>query len=158
GALALLDPDAERALLDQLPVTEIIGIAGRRGARLEPYGISTCLDLAFADRLLVRRLLTRVGEALWYELNGDPVVPLYTERPPHKMLSRGGSLGESTADPGRVFAWLVRNLERLVEELEFHVVRAGALSLYIQHKDGTEGFRRVELPSPTDRFDLLLEA
>jgi nucleotidyltransferase/DNA polymerase involved in DNA repair len=158
GALALLDPDAERALLDRLPVTEVSGIAERRAARLAPHGITTCLDLALADRRLVRWLLTVTGEALWYELNGDPVLPLYTERPPHKMLSRGGSLGGPTEQPERVYAWLVRNVERLVEELEFHVVRAGALSIYVMHKDGTEGFARVELPSPTDRFDLLLEA
>jgi nucleotidyltransferase/DNA polymerase involved in DNA repair len=158
GALALTDLDAERALLDRLPVTEVSGIAERRAARLEPYGIHTCLDLAFADRLLVRRLLTRTGEALWYELNGDPVLPLHTERPPHKMLSRGGSLGGATEAPDRVYAWLVRNVERLVEELEFHVVRAGALSVYMTYKDGTAGSARVELPSPTDRFDVLVEA
>jgi DNA polymerase V len=46
----------------------------------------------------------------------------------------------------------------LVEELEFHVVCTGALSVSVQHKDGGEGFARVELPSATDRFDLLLEA
>jgi nucleotidyltransferase/DNA polymerase involved in DNA repair len=158
GALALLDSDAERTLLDRLPVTEVSGIAERRAARLEPYGILTALDLALADRRLVRRLLTVAGEALWYELNGDPVLPLHADRPPHRMLSRGGSLGEAAADSDRVFAWLVRNLERLVEELEFHVVRAGALSVYVLHKNGTQGFRRVELASPSDRFDLLLEA
>jgi nucleotidyltransferase/DNA polymerase involved in DNA repair len=158
GALALLDPDAERALLDSLPVTEVSGIASRRAARLEPYGITTCLDLALADRRFIRSLLTITGEALWYKLNGDPVIPLHTERPPHKMLSRGGSLGESTADPDRVYAWLVRNVERLVEELEFHVVCAGALSVAVLHKNGIDGCRRVKLPSPTDRFDLLLES
>jgi nucleotidyltransferase/DNA polymerase involved in DNA repair len=158
GALALLGRDVEWSLLDRTPVTEVSGIASRRAARLEPYGITTCLDLAFADRLLVRDLLTRVGEALWYELNGDPVLPLYTDRPPHKVLSRGGSLGGATADPDRVYAFLVRNLERLIEELEFHAVRAGALSVYLMHRDGTEGFARRELPAPTDRFDLLLEA
>jgi nucleotidyltransferase/DNA polymerase involved in DNA repair len=158
GAVALLDPDAERALLDRLPVTEVSGIAERRAARLAPHGIRTCLDLAFADRRLVRWLLTVVGEALWYELNGDPVLPLHTDRPPHKMLSRGGSLGGATAAPGRVYAWLVRNVERLIEELEFHVVRAGALSVYVMHADGTEGLGRATLASPTDRFDLLLAA
>ncbi|MGH7223499.1 MAG: DNA polymerase Y family protein, partial [Gemmataceae bacterium] len=70
GALALLDRDAERALLERLPVTEVSGIADRRAARLAPHGIATCLDLALADRRLVRRLLTITGEALWYELNG----------------------------------------------------------------------------------------
>jgi nucleotidyltransferase/DNA polymerase involved in DNA repair len=163
GALALLDPDAERALLDRLPVTAVSGIADRRAARLAPYGIHTCLDLALADRRLIRWLLTVVGEALWYELNGDPVLPLHTDRPPHQMLSRGGSLGGLTADPDRLHAWLVRNVERVVEELEFHIVRAGALSVYLLHGDGTEGLGRATLArstlaAPTDRFDLLLDA
>jgi nucleotidyltransferase/DNA polymerase involved in DNA repair len=158
GALALLDPDAERALLDQLPVTAVSGIAERRAARLEPHGVKTCLDLAFAERRLVRMLLTATGEALWWELNGDPVLPLHTDRPPHKMLSRGGSLGGATADPDLLQAWVARNVERLVEELEFHVVRTGALSVYLMHWDGTEGLGRSTLPSPTDRFDLLLDA
>jgi nucleotidyltransferase/DNA polymerase involved in DNA repair len=158
GARALLDADAERELLARLPVTEVSGIAQRRAARLEPHGIRTCLDLARADRLLVRRLLTRAGEALWYELNGEGILPLLTERPPHKTLSRGGSLGGATADPDRLHAWLVRNLERLVEELEHHVVKAGKLSVYLLHQDGTAGLGRAELVSPTDRFDVLLDA
>ncbi len=158
GALALLDRAAELALLERLEVTEVSGIASRRAARLEPHGIRTCLDLASADRRLVRRLLTITGEALWYELNGEAVLPFYTERPPHKMLSRGGSLGGTVARPDRLYAWLARNVERLVEELEFHMVCTGALSVYIQHKDGSDGFARRMLPAHTDRFDLLMEA
>jgi nucleotidyltransferase/DNA polymerase involved in DNA repair len=158
GAKAVVDPPAEQALLARLPVTEVTGIATRRGARLEPHGIRTCLDLARADRKLVRRLLTIAGEALWWELSGESVMPLNTERPPHKMLSRGGSLGGPTADPDRVYAWLVRNLERLVEELEWHAVCAGALCVSVMHWDGTMHSHRVRLPAPTNRFDLLLEA
>jgi nucleotidyltransferase/DNA polymerase involved in DNA repair len=158
GAVAVTDPDAERALLERTPVTEVSGIAGRRAARLAPFGIHTCLDLTLADRRLIRDLLTVVGEGLWYELNGDPVFPLHTERPPHKMLSRGGSLGGASDDTERLNAWVARNVERLVEELEFHVVATGALSVYLQHKDGSEGFARAELASHTDRFDRLLEA
>lgn len=46
GALAVLDPEAESALLASQPVTEITGIAGRRAKRLSPWGIQSCLDLA----------------------------------------------------------------------------------------------------------------
>ena len=55
-------------------------------------------------------------------------------------------------------AWAVRNTERLVEELEFYAVHAGALSLYLLHQDGGEGLGRVVLPGPSDRFDILLES
>ncbi len=158
GALALLDRDAEWSLLERTPVTEVSGIAGRRRARLAPYGIHTCLDLALAERRLVNKLITVTGEALWWELRGESVVPLHTQRPPHKMLSRGGSLGAAAIGRDRVYAWLVRNLERLIEELEYHGVWVGALSVYILHQNGAEGLGRETLATPTDRFDLLLEA
>ena len=57
-----------------------------------------------------------------------------------------------------MYAWLVRNVERLVEELEYHVVRAGRLSVYLWYKDGEEGFGDKGFASPTDRFDLLTGA
>jgi hypothetical protein len=47
------------------------------------------------------------------------------ERPLQKVLSRGGSFGEPTADPIVLYAWLVRNLERLIEELHYHGLCAG---------------------------------
>jgi len=157
GAIAMLDRDAEWALLEQTPVTGLCGIALRRAARLEPYGVKTCLDLAFLDRKLVRSLITRSGEAIWWELHGDPVTPLHVERPPHKMLSRGGSLGEAARDPLVVNAWLTRHMERLIEELEYHGVLAGMLSIYLVHKNGRETLARAPLLTPTNRFTALME-
>jgi nucleotidyltransferase/DNA polymerase involved in DNA repair len=158
GALAVLDPQAEIDLLAKRPVTDITGVAGRRAARLAPHRIVTCLDFARADRVLIRSLLTRVGEMLWYELNGESVQALHTTRPPHKMISRGGSIGKVTRDPNVVFAWVVRNLERLIEELHFHRVHTGHLTLYLSYREGMAGTGEGTLMSPTDRFDLLLEA
>jgi nucleotidyltransferase/DNA polymerase involved in DNA repair len=158
GALALLDPEAERSLLAARPVTDVCGIGGRRAERLAPLGINTALDLDLADRRLVRSLLSVVGEALWWELNGEPVTPLHADRPAHKELSRGGSLGGTTADSDRLHGWLARNVERLVEELEYHVVATGRLQVYLGYENGQGGAWEVRLPSPTDRFDLLLDA
>lgn len=158
GARAVLDRDTEEALLNDRPVTEITGIAGRRAARLLPWNIRTCLDLARADRRLVRELLTASGEALWWELNGDPVQPIHPARPLHKALSRGGSFGESTKDPVILYAWLVRNLERLIEELEFHALLPGKLTIWVAYKDGQVGQGQTTLAVPSDRFDLLLDA
>jgi DNA polymerase V len=158
GALAVLDQDAEEKLLADRPVTEITGIAGRRAARLSVWGIKTCLDLARADRRLVRSLLTATGEGLWWELNGDPVQAIHTQRPAHKVLSRGGSFGESTDRPVVLYAWLVRNLERLIEELRFHGVTVGKLTVAVQYKTGHAGVGQRKLPVPSDRFDLLLDA
>lgn len=158
GARAVLDREAETALLASLPVTEISGIAGRRAARLAPYGIRSALDFARADRKLIRQLLTIAGETLWWEVNGEAVQPILTERPPHKILSRGGSLGEHTADPQRLWAWTVRHLERLVEELDYHLVSTARLGVYLEHRGGVGGYGEVNLTAPTARFDLLAAA
>ncbi len=158
GARAVLGRDEEQALLARLPVTEVSGIASRRAATLEPYGIRTCLDLAQADRRQIRSLITITGEAIWWELNGEQITPLRTERPPPKMISRGGSLGGATSSLPRVYAFLVRNVERLIEELQYHGVWAGALNVYLAYKSGAAGSWSEELTAPTDRFDLLLGA
>jgi nucleotidyltransferase/DNA polymerase involved in DNA repair len=157
GALAVLDPAAEQGLLANRPVTEITGIAGRRAARLQPWGIRTCLDLACADRRLVRTLLTATGEALWWELNGEAVQPIHPRRPLHKVLSRGGSFGEPAIEPLVLYAWLVRNLERLIEELEFHAVRTGRLTVWVAYRNGAVGLGQASLPFPSERFDILLD-
>jgi nucleotidyltransferase/DNA polymerase involved in DNA repair len=156
GARAVIDYEEERELLARLPVTDITGIAGRRAARLMQVGVRTCLDFADADRQKIRQLLTVVGEMLWWEINGTPVQQLFTDRPPHKALTRGGSIGQATADPNRVFAWTVRSLERLIEELEYHVVRPGHLAVWVSYRDGGSAAWGSKLAAPTDRFDLLL--
>src|SRR5262249_23652793 len=70
----------------------------------------------------------------------------------------GGSLGESTADRDRLLAWVVRNLERLIEELEFHAVKAGRLHVWLGYTAGGSAAAAAPLLAPTDRFDLLLAA
>jgi DNA polymerase V len=157
GAMAVLDPGTEESLLAAHPVTDVTGIAGWRERRLIPWGIRTCLDLAKADRRLIRQLLTASGEALWWELNGDPVLPIRPQRIPHKILSRGGSFGEPTDEPMVLWAWLVRNLERLVEELVYHRVLTGRAAVWVGYRDGCAGEGRATLETASDRFDLLLD-
>ncbi|HEV3384536.1 MAG TPA: nucleotidyltransferase [Gemmata sp.] len=157
GAAAVTDRDHERELLSRLPITEISGIAGRRAARLAPYGIRTCLDLADADGKLVRQLLTKTGYELWLELNGRPVTPIRPERAPHKVLARGGSLMGNVDDPNLLWAWCVRNLERLIEELHFHNVRTDSLAIHLAWKNGDSTGGLSRLACPSDRFDELLD-
>ena len=162
GAAAVLSRSEEESLLASLPASDICGIGKRRAATLAECGIGTCLEFAKADRRLIRRLLTVAGEAVWYEVNGDPVLPLKAERPKHKILSRGGSLGRETSDPYMILGWLVRNLERLVEEFRFHRVKAGKIRLVVCYRKGRDrhsivrGARASVVP-PSDRFDFLLD-
>jgi len=157
GALALLGADAERTLLESRPVSDVTGIAKRSAAKLALYGIKTCWDFAQAPAPLVRRILTVVGERLCYELRGEKTIPIQTTRPPHKIVSRGGSIGQPSADPAVQWAWAVRNLERLIETLDFHGLMVGKLTLILEYKDGTTRSDAVTFEAPTIRYDFLLE-
>lgn len=158
GSVTVQTRDHERELLAKLPVTEISGIGGRRAARLAPYGIRTCLDLADAPGHLVRQLLTKTGYELWLELNGTPVTPIRTERPPHKVLARGGSLMGNIDDPNLLWSWAVRHVERLVTELNFYKVRTTALAVSLEWKNGDSTGGGASIPTASDRFSDLLEA
>lgn len=158
GALALLEPRQEEELLASRPVADITGIGGRRAMRLALYGIRTCLDFARANPALIRSALTVVGEKLCYELQGEKCLPLQCERPLHKIISRGGSIGQPTADADVQWAWAIRNLERLNEALEFHGVQTEKLTLILEFKDGPTRSTETSFDVPTHRFDLLLLA
>jgi nucleotidyltransferase/DNA polymerase involved in DNA repair len=155
GCVAAVEQADVERLLRGRPVEKITGIARRSARRLEPYGIRTCQDFARADRRLIRRLLTKRGEDLWWELGGTPALPLNTLRPAHKNLSRGGSLGTATADPDRLTGWVARNAERLVEALDHHQVYCDQLAMHLEFKDGGGAARRVSLSAATADFHIL---
>jgi len=156
GALALVGKQAERTLLANRSASDITGVGHRSATKLASYGIVTCLDFASAQPALIRRLLTVVGEKLCYELRGERTMPIQTQRPLHKMVARGGSIGKPSPDPAVQWAWLVRNLERLIETLDYHGLMVGKLTLTLEYKDGPDRSSSVRFDAPTRRFDVLL--
>ena len=158
GCGILLDEAETQAMLQRISVGEISGIGKRSEEKLAGHGILTCWDFAQADRRLVRKLLTVKGEQLWWELHGTPTQPIQTQRPPHKCISRGGSLGEATDDPDRLVAWAVRNVERLVEELDYYQVFTSQLTLAVELKEGGGWAGRTSLPGATASFKVIASA
>ena len=154
GCVVAVEPEAVARLLHGRAVDKITGVGRRSALKLQPYGICTCEDFVRADRRLIRRLLTKRGEDLWWELNGTSVLPLNATRIAHKNLSRGGSLGTATADPDRVSAWVARNAERLVEALDYHGVCCEQLALSLEFKEGGGAMRIASLGATADFHEL----
>ncbi|MGI9457768.1 MAG: DNA polymerase Y family protein [Aeoliella sp.] len=151
--------DADRvAILRDRPVTDITGIAKRSARRLSSHGITTCKQFADADRAFIRWLLTKRGEDLWWELNGTSVLPIQTKRPEHKFISRGGSIGRASNDPVRVQAFIVRNVERLVEALSYYKLVCDNLTLSLLFRDAPERSSRRSLLGSTADFERLAGA
>jgi DNA polymerase V len=158
GCVTATEPEEIQKLLHDRPVEKITGVARRSARTLQRHGIHTCEDFTRADRRLIRRLLTKRGEDLWWELRGTPVLPVQTARTAHQNLARGGSLGAATADPERLAGWVARNAERLVEALDYHQVHCELLALNLEFKDGGAAGDRLRLPRATADFTLIHEA
>lgn len=158
GCRVLLDPEETKSFLHDCPVEEIAGIGWRSADKLHARQIRTVGNFAATDRHVICKLLTKKGEALWWELHGEPVLPLDTIRPPHKMVGRGGSLSGPTRDIERLRAWLVRNVERLVEALDRHGVVCETFSLSLRLESGHYIGDGTTLPEATAQFPRLLAA
>jgi len=155
GCTVYLSPAEIEAFIEDLPVEELSGIGGRSRDKLAAIGIQTCGQFARAARQQILRLLTVKGEGLWYELHGEAITPILTERPAHQRISRGGSLGGATKDPAKLTAWVVRNVERLIEELDFYDVLTSRLVLWLEYKATAAWGAKVTLPEPTAAFSVL---
>ncbi len=158
GCRVLLEDDDIQQFLRTQPVEEISGIGERSRIKLEEYGIKTCLEFSQANRKLIQKLLTIKGEGMWWELHGTVIQPLLTTRPKHKCIGRGGSLGESTTNLERLTAWVVRNVERLIEELDFHEVLTERISFAVEFKDGGGWGGRATFTEPTASFQNIAAA
>lgn len=152
GCGVLIDLAEIPAYLRSRAVEDISGIGERSRRKLEQHGIRTCWDYVQADRKLIQRLLTITGECRWHELRGEAIQPIQTQRPAHKIIGRGGSLGGATSDINRLVAWVARNTERLIEELDFHDVLTKQLAFAIAFKEDGGWSGRVVFPEPTATF------
>lgn len=158
GWYVLIEPEKVSKLLREQPVGEVTGIGHQSEAKLNALGVFTCADLASADRQVIRNLLTIKGEAIWYELQGESVIPILTKRTHHKRVARGGSLGGTVDDPEILNAWLIRNIERLTEALFAYGYQCGKVRLDLQFRNGGGWGRQVLLHGHTDAFESLVAA
>ena len=144
--------------LADIPVQDIPGIGRNRMALLHKFGIRTAGEFAGAQEHLIRKLLGRHGLTLWYELNGQPVLPVETEPPLPKSVARTASLGEVTTDRVTVAAHLSRHTMRLVSELVGKRLLAKRISVFLTLKSFETAGMKIRLDYPTNSLKRISRA
>lgn len=115
--VCMLDADNghnTRSLLQDLPVTELWGVARRTGERLAVMGIETAWQLREADPKRIRRAFSVVLERIVWELRGQPAIMLDDMAAPKRQIMVSRSFGRLTSDP-----------TDLREAVRHHAARAG---------------------------------
>ena len=111
GALVLTDPET---ILRDLPCEEIWGIAERLAVRLHALGIDTALDLARAERRVIRSKFGVVMERIVLELNGVSCLALEEVCPDKKNICCSRSFGHP-----------IESLDELAEAVACFASRGG---------------------------------
>lgn len=157
GARVVLSTEEQEEFLKSSSVRDISGIGRQREARLKAHGINSAFDFIKADISFIRSLLTVVGVRLWYELKGEQVEPVNPNPSHRRIISRGGSLGSLTSDAWKVYSWLARNLERIVEELERRQMFAGRITVSLRYEDNSNSEHFIRPNVPQNLFVPLME-
>lgn len=115
-SVAIMHPDSDdtREFLQQLPVKEIWGVAGRSAVRLHTLGIETAWQLREASPKHLRKHFSVLMERLVYELRGVDCIPLDDMTQPKKQVMVSRSFGR-----------LTQNKADLQEAVRVHTARAG---------------------------------
>ncbi|WP_417788419.1 Y-family DNA polymerase [Stutzerimonas xanthomarina] len=150
--LLTADSPATQALLKQLLVTELWGIARRTGERLRVMGIETAWQLREADPKHIRRHFSVVQERIVWELRGQPAIQLDDMTQPKQQIMVSRSFGRLTSSPHDLREALRQYAARAGEKLRAQQSVASAVMVFVR----TNAFRQ-DLPQYRNRVVVTLD-
>lgn len=146
------DSETTKALLKQLPVTELWGVARRTGERLRVMGIESAWDLREADPKRIRQRFSVMQERIVWELRGQPSIQLDDMSQPRQQIMVSRSFGRLTNDPRQLREALRHHAARAGEKLRKQRSVTSAIMVFIR----TNSFRK-DLPQYRQRVVISLE-
>ena len=159
----LTPPGYWDALMGQLPVTEVWGVAGRTARRLAGLGINTVADLAAADPVMIRHRFSVVLMRTVLELGGTPAIPLEEQPATRQQVLVSRSFPEPITDPAVIGAALVDFAQRAARRLRTDGTETGLVTAFAMtspHRLGPDhtASRLVRLHLPTGEPGQLIAA
>jgi DNA polymerase V len=164
--VATLPPDSPitRQVLEQLPVTEVWGVAGRTATRLEELGITTAWQLRQADPKRIRRHFSVVMERTVLELRGVDCIALDDLSQPKQQIMTSRSFGRLTGDLVDLREAVRTHASRGSEKLRAQASLARAVMVFVRtnpHRQDLQQYSQsvlVGLPRPSDDSRLIVQA
>lgn len=134
GVLALTvdNPLRTEKLLSRQPVTEVWGIGGRLGKKLNAVGITTALQLARANPSLIRKNFSVVVERTARELAGESCIDFGDLPPPKQQILCSRSFGERVTTFEELRQAVCKHAERAAEKLRLEGQYCRHVSAFIK--------------------------
>lgn len=120
------------SLLKTTPCEEIWGIGKESALRLQSVGIHTIADFKNAERPLIRRLLSVVGERLWMEIRGTSVLEIDESPEPQKSILSSRSFGKEVDSLSELQESISMHLSGACEKLRHQKLKAHGMGVFIR--------------------------
>ena len=152
-------PDAPRAVLEQLPVSEVWGVRSRLSARLEKQGIRTAWQLACADTGDIRRKFSVILAKTVLELRGESVIEHEDPDAPPQSISHSRTFGAPVTEFDDLVESVCTYTAKAAEKLRKERQRAAGVNILESEEN-----RQIDLFADTaseekdDRLSKALDA
>ncbi|MEN4600747.1 translesion error-prone DNA polymerase V subunit UmuC [Pantoea agglomerans] len=117
GVLVITTCSRAEKMLARQPVAEVWGVGSRIAKKLSTMGITTALELARANPVLIRRNFSVVLERTVRELNGESCISLEEAPPAKQQIVCSRSFGERVTDHEQMRQAICQHAERAAVKL-----------------------------------------
>lgn len=127
------------------PVKELIGVGSKTYDKLKSLNIFTIKDLAMSDINLIKALLKKPGEVLWYHANGIDNSPVNFEKSFPKSVGISHTLKSDieSYDEAKNIMFLIS--EEVGEKLRKYKASATTVTITVKYNDFTSFTKRKTL-------------
>ena len=145
--------------LAKLGVGKLWGIGTQTESYLRQKGIHTALDFAKADEEWIEKNLSKPYRSIWYELHGDVVFQLETEKKTaFKSISKTKTFTPPSSDKEFVFAQLSKNVENACIKARRYKQASAQIFAFLKTNDFRYQAMQIELMRSTSLPHMVVTA
>jgi DNA polymerase-4 len=145
----VVEPGAEQAFLDPLPVGRLWGVGRVTGREFEQLGVQTIGQLRRLPAEVLTERFGRHGDHLWRLAHGIDPRPVVPDREA-KSISNETTFATDITDRDVLRCWLLQLTEQVSARLRKQELCAATVQIKVRYSDFHTITRAQTLPQPTD--------
>lgn len=135
-------------LIKETGIEEIWGIGRKLAPRLKGYGIRTAYDYVQKNDLWLKSRFGKTGLELKYELMGNLIYPIVSERKPPKSISDSRAFPEFSNDLNYIKNELMIHIHNACRKLRRCNCKCGTIGVMLRLKDFRVSYSKVNVDHP----------
>lgn len=149
NGFSVIPPWRAKALLKNIPVTELCGIGPGIAHFLARYQVHKCGDMEKIPIGLLGKRFGNLGRRIWHMCQGSDPDPVHTKKQAPKSLGHGKILPPNTRDIKTVLSYFLYMCEKVCIRLRIHGLMSSVF--FIGFKTQTHGWlcEKIKLNYPT---------